>query len=176
MARNAPHPDEVLYGKVDSRIARRFLEQLAPYKGITLLTVALMAVTALSDLALPYLFGLAIDVVDPGSDQTVFGRSGLDALNLLGIAFIVITSIRFATYGRQLFYTSQIGQWLVYDLREKMFKHLQRTGIRFVDTRGVGRIMSRLQNDVSVIDVENDVVVRSIPVGQQPWGVAVSPN
>lgn len=148
-----PHaPDEVIYGKVDSRIGRRFLQQLAPYKGVTFLTLFLMSITALSDLALPYLFGLAIDVVNPEAEQSILGYDDFDALNILGGVFLAIIIIRFVTYNRQLFYTSQIGQWLVYDLREAMFNHLQRTGIRFVDTRGVGRIMSRLQNDVSVID------------------------
>ena len=33
-----------------------------------------------------------------------------------------------------------------------------------------------ISNDVSVIDVESDEVVKSIPVGQQPWGVVVSPD
>jgi ABC-type multidrug transport system fused ATPase/permease subunit len=52
-----------------------------------------------------------------------------------------------------MYYTAWLGQRLVYDLRDEMFRHLQRLSIRYVDTLGVGRIMSRLQNDVSVIDL-----------------------
>ena len=37
-------------------------------------------------------------------------------------------------------------------LRSSMFAHIQRLDIRYIDRRGVGSIMSRLQNDVSVID------------------------
>ena len=33
-----------------------------------------------------------------------------------------------------------------------------------------------ISNDVSVIDVATNTVVKSVPVGEQPWGVAVSPN
>lgn len=153
MARNAPHADEKLYGQLDTKILRRFARLLKPYKWLTVATISLMAITAFGDLALPYLFGLAIDVVNPESDRTIFGRSGIDALNLLGIIFVVVVFTRLFTYNRQLFYTSMIGQRLVYDLRSMMFKHIQRLGIRYVDTRGVGRVMSRLQNDVSVIDM-----------------------
>ncbi len=153
MARNAPHADEQLYGQIDTRILRRFARLLKPYKWMTIVTVSLMALTAFGDLALPYLFGLAIDVVNPESSRSIFGREGVDALNLLGIIFGVVVVTRFFTYNRQLFYTSMIGQRLVYDLRSMMFKHIQRLGIRYVDTRGVGRVMSRLQNDVSVIDM-----------------------
>jgi ABC-type multidrug transport system fused ATPase/permease subunit len=153
MARNAPHPDEQLYGQIDTRILRRFARLLKPYKWMTAVTISLMAVTAFGDLALPYLFGLAIDVVDPDTQRTIFGYEGVDALNVLGIIFGVVVLTRLVTYNRQLFYTSTIGQRLVYDLRSMMFKHIQRLGIRYVDTRGVGRVMSRLQNDVSVIDM-----------------------
>lgn len=153
MAQSSISHDEVIYGKVDSRILRRFFGQLKPYRGLTIATIALMAVTALGDLALPYLFGMAIDVVDPTADRTIFGYEGRDALNVLAGIFVVVMITRFFTYNRQLYFTSQIGQRLVYDLRKAMFDRLQKTGIRFVDKRGVGRIMSRLQNDVSVIDM-----------------------
>jgi ABC-type multidrug transport system fused ATPase/permease subunit len=153
MARNAPQADEKLYGEIDTQILRRFVRLLSPYRGITAITIFLMALTAFGDLALPLLFGLAIDVVDPDTQREIFGRSGVDALNLLGIIFGVVVLSRLITYNRQLFYTSMIGQKLVYDLRSMMFNHIQRLGIRYVDTRGVGRVMSRLQNDVSVIDM-----------------------
>ncbi|MFW6074628.1 MAG: ABC transporter ATP-binding protein, partial [Chloroflexota bacterium] len=153
MAQSNIQADEVIYGKVDSRILRRFIGQLSPYRFTVLLTIAFMTVTALSDLALPYLFGMAIDVVDPSASREILGRTGIDALNLLAVAFIAVMVTRFFTYNRQLYFTSQIGQRLVFDLRKAMFDHLQRTGVRFVDKRGVGRIMSRLQNDVSVIDM-----------------------
>lgn len=153
MVQNAPPADEKMYGEIDTRILRRFIRLLRPYRGITVLTIVLMAVTAVGDLALPLLFGLAIDVVDPGTSRQIFGRSGVDALNLLGVIFAVVVFLRLITYNRQLFYTSMIGQRLVYDLRSLMFRHIQRLGIRYVDTRGVGRVMSRLQNDVSVIDM-----------------------
>ncbi len=153
MVSNAPHADEKLYGKIDTQILRRFIRLLKPYRGITIITVGLMALTAFGDLALPLLFGMAIDVVDPSSQREIFGRSGVDALNLLGIIFGVVVVSRLFTYNRQLFYTSMIGQRLVYDLRSMMFNHLQKLGIRYVDTRGVGRVMSRLQNDVGVIDM-----------------------
>ena len=153
MARNSPHADEKLYGKIDTSILKRFLRLLVPYKWMTAGTIGLMALTAFGDLALPYLFGMAIDVVNPGTERTFFGREGNDALNLLGIVFGVVVILRLITYNRQLFYTSTIGQKLVFDLRSMMFNHIQRLGIRYVDTRGVGRVMSRLQNDVSVIDM-----------------------
>lgn len=145
------NPDDLLGKAYDSRVASRLVGQVRPYGRHTMLTAALMVVTALCDLAMPYLFGTAIDVV---SDNKEFlGRSGSSAINWLLITFIVLALIRFVAYSRQLYYTSWLGQKIVYDMRDRMFRHIQRVGIRYIDQRGVGRIMSRLQNDVSVIDL-----------------------
>lgn len=153
MLRHAPQPDEELHQNINSRILGRFFHQLRPYRGILAVTIVLMTLTALSDLALPYLFGLAIDVVDGQGGRTFFGMTGSTGLTWLSLTFLVVIAIRFITYNRQLYYTSLIGQRMVFDMRADMFRHLQKTGVRYVDGMGVGRIMSRMQNDVSVIDM-----------------------
>ncbi|HET7037641.1 MAG TPA: ABC transporter ATP-binding protein [Thermomicrobiaceae bacterium] len=145
-------PDDLLGKAYDARIAKRLLQRALPYRTPLILTVVLMLLTAAADLALPYLFGLGIDVVNPDAQRTFFGRSGIPALNLLMIVFVIAIIIRFCVYYGQLYFTAWIGQNVIYDLRSRLFRHLQRLGIRYIDQRGVGSIMSRIQNDVSVID------------------------
>jgi ATP-binding cassette, subfamily B, multidrug efflux pump len=147
------NPDDLLGKAYDARVASRLVGQVRPYGKRTMLTAALMVSTALADLAMPYLFGIAIDVVSGQDDRTFVGMSGLSAINWLLIGFVAIALLRFVAYSRQLYYTSWLGQRIVYDMRDDMFRHIQKVGIRYVDRRGVGRIMSRLQNDVSVIDM-----------------------
>jgi ATP-binding cassette, subfamily B, multidrug efflux pump len=147
------NPDDLLGKAYDARVASRLVGQVRPYGKRTMLTAALMVSTALADLAMPYLFGIAIDVVSGQNDRTFVGTSGLSAINWLLITFVAIALLRFVAYSRQLYYTSWLGQRIVYDMRDDMFRHIQKVGIRYVDRRGVGRIMSRLQNDVSVIDM-----------------------
>lgn len=146
-------PDEDVLGKAyDSRVARRLLDRAMPHRAKMIFTAFLMALTAGADLALPYLFGLGIDVVDADSPRTFFGATGLEALNWLLFAFAIVIITRFFTFYGQVYFTSQIGQSIVYSLRSTLFRHLQRLGIRHVDKRGVGSTMSRVQNDVSVIN------------------------
>ncbi|MBX6342811.1 MAG: ABC transporter ATP-binding protein, partial [Thermomicrobiaceae bacterium] len=145
-------PDDLLGKAYDRRVAGRLVRCAAPYRGRVVLTCALMLLAAAGDLALPYLFGLGLDVVNPTLRRVVLGRSGLAALNLLLLAFLVAIAVRFAAYSGQLYLTSWIGQRLVYDLRSRLFRHIQRLGIRYIDQRGIGSIMSRIQNDVSVIN------------------------
>jgi ATP-binding cassette, subfamily B, multidrug efflux pump len=143
-------PNEEVLGKAyDRRVASRLLARAMPYRGKMIFTAFLMAVTACADLALPYLFGLGIDVVNPESPRTFFGTSGIDALNLLLLSFALVITVRFFTFYGQVYFTAQIGQAIVYSLRSTLFRHLQRLGIRHVDKRGVGSTMSRVQNDVT---------------------------
>lgn len=145
------NPDDLLGKAYDARVASRLVGQIRPYSGKTMVTAALMVLTALADLSMPYLFGVAIDVVDEG--RTFLGQSGTSAINWLLIIFLAISFARVIAYSRQLYYTSWLGQRIVFDMRDDMFRHIQKVGIRYIDQRGVGRIMSRLQNDVSVIDM-----------------------
>lgn len=144
-------PEDLLGKAYDSRIARRFVKVASPYRGQILVTSILMIVAALADLSLPYLFGLGIDAVDPKSNRTFLGYSGISAIDILLGVFLVAAFVRFFSYMVQQNMTFRIGQRIVYDLRASLFSHIQRLGIRYIDTRGVGSIMSRIQNDVAVI-------------------------
>ena len=145
-------PDDILGKAYDSRIARRLAKQALPFRKQLSLTVVLMMLTATADLALPYLFGVGIDVVNPDSPRSFLGHTGIPALNLLIPILSVSIFIRFLAYYGQTYFASWIGQNIVLELRSKLFHHLQRLSIRYIDQRGVGSIMSRLQNDVSVIN------------------------
>ncbi len=146
------NPDDILGKAYDSRIARRLARQALPYRRQLILTAVLMIATAGADLALPYLFGLGLDVINAGSGRTFFGRTGMSALNILIPVLAVSIFIRFFSYYGQTYFTSWIGQRVVLDLRSSLFRHMQNLSIRYIDQRGVGSIMSRLQNDVSVIN------------------------
>ncbi len=152
----ATDPDDLLGRAYDSRIARRLVLQVRPYRRAALVALALVLLVTGFELAIPYLFGLAVDVVrdsiEGTSGRSFLGRTGGDALNALGLAFVAVLLLRFIARYFEMFLMGKVGQRIVYDLRSSMFAHIQRLGIRYIDRRGVGSIMSRLQNDVAVID------------------------
>jgi ATP-binding cassette subfamily B multidrug efflux pump len=148
----AADPDDLLGKAYDRRIVGRLLGQVRPYRGQALVAILLVLFTTALELSIPYLFGLAVDIVSGDTRRTFFGLTGGTALNWLAATFIVVLAVRFISRNRELYLMSSIGQRIVYDLRDQMFQHIQRVGVRYIDKRGVGSIMSRLQNDVSVID------------------------
>ncbi len=137
-------PDDLLGKAYDQRIVRRLFGIALPYRHRAIGILILIVVVTASDLLLPKLFSVAIDEVT--------AKQRLSRLNLLGASFVVILLIRFlATWG-EFYLISWLGNRVVFDLRNRMFRHLQTLSVGYIDRRGVGSILSRLQNDVSVIN------------------------
>lgn len=137
-------PNDLLGKAYDSRIARRLGGFVVPYKRRAFAIVALMVVVAVSDLLLPKLFSLGIDEV------TLYKRIG--HLNVLGATFLIALTVRFIGGWGEFYLTAWLGNRIVYDLRDTMFRHLQKLSMSYIDRRGVGAIMTRIQNDVGVIN------------------------
>ena len=114
-----------------------------PYKARTALAiVSLLAATSVALLP-PYLVGKTVDEVKHGT------TSGLEwyvilfvAAGALGIAF---------TYA-QTYYTGWTGERMLADLRNHLFRHLQRLSLGFYERNRAGVIISRLTNDVEALD------------------------
>jgi ABC-type multidrug transport system fused ATPase/permease subunit len=137
-------PDDLLGKAYDPQIARRLFAFALPYKRNVLLTVLAIIVATGSDLLLPTIFSSAIDHIT--------GDQDLDAINMLGVAFVITLVVRFFATWAQYYFIAWLGNRVVFDIRNRMFRHLQTLSVSYIDRRGVGSIMSRLQNDVSVIN------------------------
>jgi ABC-type multidrug transport system fused ATPase/permease subunit len=145
--------DEDTLGKAyDSRIARRLVGFLKPYRKHLIFTTLLVILGTLADLALPLLFSRAIDEV---RDQ-----QRMNAIHIIGALFVVMVLLRFLSNWGQYYITQWLGQRVVYDMRNRMFRHLQNLSISYIDKRGVGAVMTRIQNDVAVIqEMFSDTVI-----------------
>jgi len=149
-------PDDLVLGKAyDPKIARRLVGFLTPYRARVLMITALVLIVTGADLLLPKLFQMAIDEVN-----TSTGGQRLSVLNAIGIAFVVMVFIRFLGMWAQFYSAQWLGNKVVFDIRNTMFRHLQGLSIGYIDRRGVGAVMTRIQNDVSVIqDMFTDTVI-----------------
>jgi ABC-type multidrug transport system fused ATPase/permease subunit len=114
-----------------------------PYRARTLLATAfLLAATAVS-LAPPFLVGRAIDEVRRGNTGALgWIVGGFVAAGLLGI---------FCSYG-QTYFTGWTGERMLADLRNHLFRHLQRLSLGFYERNRAGVLISRLTNDVEALD------------------------
>jgi ABC-type multidrug transport system fused ATPase/permease subunit len=134
--------DDVLGKVYDSRVISRLPRYLAPVKGWISLGASGMIISTLATMAAPYLVGNATD--------RIIGKD----LSGLGIIVIIYVAFSLANWGGQYLqnmYLAYAGQSIIFRMRTEMFDHLQRLSLSFFDRNQVGKLMSRVQNDVSQI-------------------------
>jgi ATP-binding cassette subfamily B protein len=137
--------DEDLSGKFNWSTIKKFFPYAARYKGWTLSSVVLMLLYTALNLANPFLIGLAIDQFITHND--------LAGLALLSIVLIVVNVLMWQAQYWQVWTMSWAGQQILYHLSSDMFAHLQRLSLSFYDKTQVGRVMSRLQSDIDVLEM-----------------------
>jgi ABC-type multidrug transport system fused ATPase/permease subunit len=129
------------------RTARRIgtLARLtAPYKRQTALAVGSLLAATLVSLAPPYLAKLAVDGLERGRSYGYLVT--IVALFVLaGVGALLMTSA-------QTYFTGWTGERILADLRNRLFRHLQRLSLGFYERNRAGVIISRLTNDVEALD------------------------
>lgn len=139
----------------DRRLAGRLLRFLKPYRKQVVLSVFLLAVLSLLEVAGPYLTKVAIDTyVKPteGSGASALPADAGRGLLLLGAAYIAVLVFAFALRYAQTYVMSMVGQRAMQDLRLSIFRHLGTLSPSYFDTRPVGRILTRVTQDVAVLN------------------------
>jgi ATP-binding cassette subfamily B protein len=116
----------------------------APYKLRTALAILSLLAATLTALVPPYLAKLALD---DGIRQ-----QDLQALTVIVALFVVAGLANLATSAAQTYFTGWTGERILADLRNRLFRHLQRLSLGFYERNRAGVIISRLTNDVDALD------------------------
>jgi len=131
--------DEVLGKVYDSRVIARLPKYLAPVMGKIGVGAGGMLVRTLAILAIPYLVGEATDYIV---------RGNLGGLNTVVIMLAVVALAMWGGQYLESIFLARAGQSVIYRMRTEMFDHLHRLSLSFFDRNKVGKLMSRVQNDV----------------------------
>jgi ATP-binding cassette subfamily B protein len=145
--------DEILGKAYDARLVRRLWPFVRPHSRLLAMAVALMLSATLADLLNPFLTQRAIDlyIVPPaGSHLTLVQRA--NGVFVLALAYITLLCVGFGLRYTQYFLLSVIGQRVMFDLRSRMFGHLQSLSLSFFDHNPVGRLMTRITNDIDALN------------------------
>ncbi|MBI2329393.1 MAG: ATP-binding cassette domain-containing protein, partial [Chloroflexi bacterium] len=133
--------DDIVFGKpYDSRVVSRLAKYFAPYKVALPLTIFATLLFTLTTVVNPYLVGLA--------ENRYIVTGNLNGLNMIVLFFLGNALLNWASYYTQIKAEARLGQSILLNLRSQLFDHLQRLSLKFFDSNKVGRIMSRVQNDV----------------------------
>ena len=138
------HDDEVIGKAYDSRLMRRLLTYLRPYRPQVVLAVVAIIGHAVLELAPPYLTKIVIDDYIPARDLS--GLAGIAAI------YLAVLAGSFGLEYLQTWTMQATGQRIMFDLRMQMMTHLHRLDLRFYDRNPVGRLMTRVTTDVDVLN------------------------
>ena len=138
------HDEEVLGKAYDSRLMRRLVGYLRPYRAQVTFAVATIVGNAVLQLAPPYLTKIVIDQYIPAGD--------LSGLTTIAAVYLTTLVASFTFEYAQTWTMQMTGQRVMYDLRMQVFSHLQKLDLRFYDRNPVGRLMTRVTTDVDVLN------------------------
>lgn len=126
-------------------ITRRLLRHFRPYVRHLVFGIACTVITALATLAVPWVIGKNL------IDSVILEGKDLALLNLIALGLFVLFVFKgFASFG-QTYLLSRVCYSVAANLRNTVYEHLQRLSLSFYKKRRTGEIMSRLINDVDVI-------------------------
>lgn len=128
----------------DARIVARLLAYLKPYWRRMLAATGLILISSVLTLTAPYLIKIAIDQFIARNDS-----AGLTPIALLLTTVFIANFLATATLQYLL---AWVGQQMLRTLRAQLFRHLQNLSLGYHDTHIVGVTISRVINDVSVIN------------------------
>jgi ATP-binding cassette subfamily B protein len=138
------HEEEALGKAYDGRLMRRLLRYLRPYRWLVLLALLVLMLGSATEIVGPWITQLVIDEAIPGRDAGYLGVLVLAYLGTVVLGFGL-------SYGEEVV-TTWLGQSVMHDLRSEIFHKLQRLDLRFYDRNPIGRLMTRVTNDVETLN------------------------
>ena len=140
MVRSLTRDSSVAQRKLAPGTAKRVISYARPYKSQIVVFLILVILDSALVVATPLLLG---QIIDKGIDP---GRS--DVVVRLSLIIAVIAVLDGALTLVQRWYSSRIGEGLIFDLRTQVFSHVLKQPIAFFTRAQTGALVSRLNNDV----------------------------
>lgn len=122
---------------------KRLISYVRPYLGRMSAAVVCIILAACGNLAVPWIIKDVIDQVLINKDMVM--------LNIIAAGILLIFFLRGIFFFGQTYLMSYIGQRVIIDIREAVYRQLQRLSLGYFDKRQTGAIMSSVTNDVSAL-------------------------
>ena len=121
----------------------RLIIYIRPYKLRLIAALICMVLAAGANLVVPWIIK---DVIDK-----VFSNKDMVMLNIITVGILITFFLRGIFFYSQTYLMSYIGQRVIIDIREAVYRQLQRLSLSYFDKRQTGTIMSTVTNDVAAL-------------------------
>jgi ATP-binding cassette subfamily B protein len=137
------HEDEIIGKAYDARLMRRLLGFFKPYRKQLIASILLLSAISILQLSGPYLTKVAID--------SYILKGNLAGLNFIIVVYFMVLILTFSLQYAQVYIMQLTGQRAMYDIRVELFSHLQKMSLSFFNRNPIGRLVTRVVNDVEVL-------------------------
>lgn len=156
-----------MQNKEKKHIFLRLLSYIRPYIPQFILAFLLVIVITALELYRPQIIG---DVID--SWQT--NEANFDEILHAALIYLVVLIGLFICSIAQYYIMQTVGQKIIYTMRQEVFAHIQKLSMRFFDITPVGKIVTRVTNDVEALsDMYSNLLVRLVKNVFKIVGLAV---
>jgi ATP-binding cassette subfamily B protein len=136
--------EEVLGKAYDSRLMRRLITYLRPYKAYVAFALGLILLESGLEVAFPWLTKIAID--------RYIAAANMRGLAFMAAVYVLLLGLRFVVASGETYVLQNTGQKIMYDMRMQVFRHLHTLAPSFYDKNPVGRLITRVITDVDVLN------------------------
>ena len=136
--------EEVLGKAYDSRLMKRLLVYLVPYRTTVMFAFFLIVVESALEIAFPLMTMLAVD--------NYMATGDLNGLLLIALAYFGLLVVKLGVGFVQTYLLQSTGQKIMFDIRRQTFNHIQTLSTSFFDKNPVGRLITRVTSDVEVLN------------------------
>jgi ATP-binding cassette subfamily B protein len=154
--------DDVAGKAYDSRLMRRLLTYLRPYKPQVAISCIATILKSATDSAGPLLVMIAVDTYMAATPParlawlprhlSRYALTPMRGVTLIAAIYLGCLLFTFLLELLQTYLMQWTGQKVMFDLRSQIFRHLQRMSPAFYDKHPVGRLVTRLTSDVDALN------------------------
>jgi len=137
-----------------ANLYRRLLAFLTPYKGRLSIAIVCMIILAACTAAMAW-------ILKPVLDEALSGKNG-DLVYIIPMLVIVLYLIKGAAYFGQAYTMGYIGQKVIFDLRNLLYKRLTSQSLDFFAHRKTGELLARLSYDVTLVQAAVSTAVTAL--------------
>jgi len=129
-------------------VLKRLLKFIAPYKWHLFLAIICSAVVALTSSAPAYIM---LKIINKVLITTIKPELKLYWLKIISASVMILILVKGIFYYVQVYLMAYTGQKVIFDIRNKLFSQLQKLSLSYYHKNETGQLMSRVLNDVAVI-------------------------
>lgn len=138
-----PKNEDVITKGYDPKIANRLFAYMKPYWVQFAVATVMVIIQSMYYILGPVAVKIALDEGIGGGSRVILRNAVLGYIGLTGMMWLML-------YLR-ITMMAKVGQSIIFDLRDDLFVHLQRLSLTFFNRYSVGRVISRVINDVVVV-------------------------